>query len=148
MSTRRIEHPRYGMVVSDGIAGRVWMLVRRLEPLFHLSGDENLVWEALRLSDRDDLPSSAPARDRIFLAPGEFAEVEPFLPPPSDYLFVGGPADGKRIATGGRPEIMVPDMPPMSVFSYSKELEDPTPISITHYELRRDGRYHVMGWKR
>lgn len=147
MTTRRIENPRYGMVVTDGTAGRTWMLVRRLEPLFHVSGDENRVWEALRLADRDDLPSSAPARDRIFLAPGEFAEVVGDELDPVQYLFVGGPADGKRIATGGRPEIMVPDIPPMPVFAYSDEPEDPATISITHYELRRDGRYHVMGGK-
>ena len=139
MTTRRIEHPRYGMVVTDGTAP-VWMLVAQTYPDAPPGRGDSLVWEAVVLS----VP---PRRDSIFLDPDAFGEVEPFLPPPSDYLFVGGPADGRRYATGGVPLWVVPTMAslPLALDDESIGPVAPPEPAYVYYELRRDGRYHVTG---
>lgn len=71
MSTRRIEDPRYGMVVTDGVAQRVFMLIRRMYP-FSSSWEEMLVWRAACLN-----ADGSVAQGVVYLAPGEWAEVIP-----------------------------------------------------------------------
>lgn len=140
MTARRIESPRYGMVVTDGIAGRVFMLVCRTHPHI-VRGDYRLVWEALQIGIRGEGDRRPVMRARVYLAPGEFAEVVP-----GEYEFVGGPADGKRYATGGSTIVVVPSIPPPSIAFDDEPLTDSsTAIQTVDYELRRDGRYHVVG---
>lgn len=69
--TRRIENPHYGMVVTDGIAGRVFMLIHQAHP--HLLGARQLVWRAVRL-DAD--PPDWTGRDyQLLLDSNQFGEV-------------------------------------------------------------------------
>lgn len=69
MSIRRIEDPHYGMVVTDGVAQRVFMLVTRSFPE---RGDDNFVWWTVRINWDGSV-----AEDMVYLAPGEWAEVIP-----------------------------------------------------------------------
>ena len=69
MSIRRIEDPHYGMVVTDGVAQRVFMLVTRS---FLERGDDNFVWRAACLN-----ADGSVAQGMVYLAPGEWAEVIP-----------------------------------------------------------------------
>jgi hypothetical protein len=66
MGTRRLRDPRYGMVVTDAIG--LFMLISRRTKL--ASGDERLVWLALRLDDE-----SVFAQYVLLLDPGQFGEV-------------------------------------------------------------------------
>jgi hypothetical protein len=66
MGTRRIEAPHYGMIVTD--ATGTFMLISRRTKL--ASGDERLVWYALRLDDE-----SVFAQYALLLDPGQFGEV-------------------------------------------------------------------------
>lgn len=141
MSTRRIESPRYGMVVTDGIAGRVFMLLRRTYE--EAAGDEVFVWEALRIAAPGSRLRHVTQRARVLLAPGEFAEV---VPDDGKYEFVGGPLDGRREWTTGAASWQVDVAPPLVPVFYGDSLsEEPIMVERVGYELRRDGRYHVAG---
>ena len=64
--TRRIENPHYGMVVTDGVAARVFMLIAQEVVLY----PETLVWWASRINANGTV-----FLDKVYLAPGEWAEV-------------------------------------------------------------------------
>lgn len=147
MGTRRIVRPRYGMVVTDGIAGRVFMLLAQVSAAAR--GDDRLVWDALRISTSDSPPVYEQGEmARVFLAPGEWAEVVADEPTAAAvyYPFVGGPADGRTYTTDGSPTFRVPVLTPLTAYSSASAAMRVAPLVTTvDYELRRDGRYHLVG---
>ena len=147
--TRRIDRPRFGMVVTDGAAGRVWMLVSQTRYLPH-SSDSDLIWDAVQINTPEAARRGAMrqiVRARVFLAPGEFAEVVADAAEPEDCLFVGGPMDGRRMSTGGIHYWRAAVPPDLSTLfsAYEDPLTADLGIKAVDYELCRDGRYHLTG---
>ena len=64
-----------------------------------------------------------------------------------EYLFVGGPWGGQSHPTGGVPQYRVAMLPPiMPVYDDGEITTAALPgYEVVDYELRRDGRYHLVG---
>lgn len=61
---------------------------------------------------------------------------------PDDFLFIGGPADGRWVATGGAPYYRVPIITPPSVAMYAADPGDAPLQSVATY--RREGDRYLF----